>query len=132
MTTTQTYLFLLVGLAVLFYMLVLRPQRRVKAQREQLLASLRPGADVITAGGIHGTIVSLDDGELDLEVADGVVLRVDPRAIAEVLADEDEDDEDGYDDEDEAYDEDDDGEVGSDGTEADADYVVDADEERSL
>lgn len=124
--TSQTYLILLVGLALLFYLMILRPQRRAKAQREQMLAALVPGAEVITAGGIHGTIVEVADGLLELEVADGVVLRVDARAVAEVVPEEadDDDDEDESDDEDEFEgDDEDDLEAGDEGDFEDEDSV---------
>lgn len=57
------------------YLLLVRPQQqRVRAQRE-LLASLAVGDEVLTAGGIAGTVVALDPQWVSLRVADGVVLR---------------------------------------------------------
>jgi preprotein translocase subunit YajC len=107
--TSQTYLILLVGLVLLFYLMILRPQRRAKAQREQMLSALVPGTRVITAGGIHGTILEVDEGVLDLEVAEGVVLQVDPRAVAEVVPEDEDEDEDEDDEGDEDVDVDDHG-----------------------
>lgn len=104
--TSQTYLILLVGLGLLFYLMILRPQRRAKAQREQMLAALVPGAEVITAGGIHGTIVEVSEGVLELEVSEGIVLRVDSRAVAEIVPDDQDDD----DDDDDELEDDEDGE----------------------
>jgi hypothetical protein len=90
-----------------------------------LLSSLRPGVDIITAGGIHGTIVAMDDAELELEVADGVVLRLDPRAVAEVRPDDDEDEDEDWDDDDSDEGEDDD----PDGAEDEDDDSDDEDDE---
>jgi len=59
----------------LMWLLLIRPQqRRVRAHRA-VVASLGPGDEVITAGGIHGTIVAVDDETVQVEVAPGVTLR---------------------------------------------------------
>lgn len=46
--------------------------------------SVEPGDDVITAGGIHGTVREIEDDEIRLEIAPNVVVRLDRRAIAAV------------------------------------------------
>ena len=68
-------LFPLVFLALMWFLLIRPQQQRVRRQQE-LVASLVVGDEVITAGGILGRIVALDDDEASLEVAPGVVLRV--------------------------------------------------------
>jgi len=70
-------------LVAAFLLLIVRPQRRQMAAHRALVASLRVGDEVITSGGIYGTIRSLDDGTVDLEVAAGTVLRVARGAIAQ-------------------------------------------------
>ena len=72
----------LVILVAAFFFLVVRPQRRQMASHRALVASLSPGDEVVTTGGILGTIRSLDDDVAELEVAPGVVLRVARGAIA--------------------------------------------------
>jgi len=69
-------------LAVAFFFLVVRPQRRQVATHRALVASLGVGDDVITAGGVYGTIRAVRDDVIELEVADGVVIRVARAAIA--------------------------------------------------
>lgn len=64
------------------WMLLVRPQRRRMQMHQALVAGLAPGHHVVTAGGIHGTIVDLSDDELQLEIASGTVIRVDRRAIS--------------------------------------------------
>lgn len=71
----------LVLLAGAFFVLVVRPQRRQMAARRALIASLEVGDDVITAGGIYGTIRAMDDSTLQVEVADGVALTFAREAI---------------------------------------------------
>jgi len=70
-------------LVAAFLLLIVRPQRRQMAAHRALVASLRVGDEVVTSGGIYGTIRVLDDGTVDLEVAPGGVLRVARGAIAQ-------------------------------------------------
>lgn len=72
-------------IVVAFFVLIVLPQRRRVAAHRVLVQSLVTGDEVITAGGIHGTIRSLDEQTLRLEVADGVVIRVARGAIAQRL-----------------------------------------------
>jgi preprotein translocase subunit YajC len=72
----------LVILVAAFFFLVVRPQRRQMASHRALVASLSPGDEVVTTGGILGTIRSLDEEVAELEVGPGVVLRVARGAIA--------------------------------------------------
>lgn len=68
-------LFPLIFLGLMWFMLV-RPQRERVRRQQALVAALAVGDEVITAGGMVGRIVALDDDEVHLEVAHGVVLRV--------------------------------------------------------
>ncbi len=73
------YLALLAGA---FFVLIVRPQRRQMAARRALIASLEVGDEVITAGGIYGTIRELTDATLLVEVAPGVTLTVAREAVS--------------------------------------------------
>jgi preprotein translocase subunit YajC len=73
------YLALLAGA---FFVLVVRPQRRQLAQRRALIQSLEVGDEVISAGGIHGTIVGMDETTVRLHVADGVDLTLAREAVS--------------------------------------------------
>lgn len=112
----QTYLLLFVAMAAIFYFLILRPQQRTKRAKAELMTALSEGSEILTVGGIYGTVVELRDDDMDLEIAEGVVMRIDRRAIATVIpvaTDEDDDDEDDDLDDDVSVDEDhhDDGDV---------------------
>jgi preprotein translocase subunit YajC len=74
-------------IAVAFFLLIVLPQRRRSNAHRALLASLQVGDEVITIGGILGTIRELDDEKIRLEVADGVVLTVARNAIAQSVVD---------------------------------------------
>jgi len=69
-------------LAAVFFFLVVRPQRRQIAAHRALVDSLTVGDEVVTAGGLYGTIRALRDDTIELEVADGVVVRMARGAIA--------------------------------------------------
>lgn len=73
----------LVVLVALFFVLIVRPQRRQAAAHRALVQSIEVGAEVITSGGIFGTVRALDDDVIELEVADGVVVKVARLAIAQ-------------------------------------------------
>jgi preprotein translocase subunit YajC len=72
----------LVVLALLFWFLIIRPQRRRGQRQAQLIASLEPGQEVLTAAGFYGRIQEIEGDEVRLELAPGTVVRVDRRAIA--------------------------------------------------
>jgi preprotein translocase subunit YajC len=84
-----SYIFILVLLAVFWFMLI-RPQRRRQLESQRLLDSLAVGKEIVTAGGLYGTITALDDDEARVEIADGIEVRIAKRAIAGVLPDEEE------------------------------------------
>jgi len=83
------YIFILVLLVVMWFMLI-RPQRRRQLESQRLLSSLSVGKEIVTAGGLYGTITSLDDDEARVEIAEGVEVRVAKRAIAGVLSEDEE------------------------------------------
>lgn len=73
-------LIFLVLMGLVFYFLIIRPQRkRMKAQQE-LAATLQVGHEVRTIGGIHGRVVSMDEESVVLQVEEGRI-RVARRAI---------------------------------------------------
>ncbi len=69
-------------LAAVFWFMILRPQRNAKRRATELSQSLEPGDEVVTIGGLYGRVVTIDEREAELEVADGVTLRFARRAIA--------------------------------------------------
>jgi preprotein translocase subunit YajC len=83
------FLALLVGI---FYFMLIRPQKRQAEQRRQLIESVETGDDVITIGGIHGTVRSIDDDDVELEIAPGTVVTFVKSAIARKVWEEDEED----------------------------------------
>jgi preprotein translocase subunit YajC len=73
-------------IAVAFFLLIVLPQRRRTNTHRAVLASLEVGDEVVTIGGILGTIRELEDDRVELEIAEGVVITVARNAIAQVTA----------------------------------------------
>jgi preprotein translocase subunit YajC len=83
---------------VLLWVLMIRPQQQRVRQAREMAASLEAGDEVVTAGGIYGTVTDAEGDILSVEVAPGVELRVLRGAIAQRVGppreyDEDEDEE---------------------------------------
>jgi len=72
-------------LAVGFFVVVVRPQRRRLAAHRAFVSALAVGDEVVTTGGIFGTIRSVTDERVGLEVAPGTVLTVARAAIAQAV-----------------------------------------------
>lgn len=79
----------LILIVVVFWLLLIRPQqKRAKAQRE-LVTSLGPDDRIVTVGGLHGTITSVDEDTIRVEVSPGMVLTFAKGAVARRLIDAD-------------------------------------------
>ena len=95
----------LVILVAAFYCLIVRPQRRNAMVRRQLLNAVEVGDEIVTSGGVYGTVLAIDDEALDVEIAPGVVVKVARGAVAaRVTAASDDEDEDEDEDDDVEYD----------------------------
>ena len=66
----------IVVMIAIFYFLLYRPQKLQQNRRRAMLDNLKKGDQVITIGGIYGTIVELGDTSLKLKIADGVIIEV--------------------------------------------------------
>ena len=71
------------AIALAFFLLIVRPQRRRMAAHRALVEALTVGDEVVTTGGIFGTIRAVDDDKIQLEVAEGVAITVARAAIAQ-------------------------------------------------
>ena len=66
----------------IFYFLLIRPQQKRQREQKELLASLRKGDQVITAGGLYGKITGLTDSVVTLEITEKVRVKVARRQIS--------------------------------------------------
>ena len=76
---------LLVGFVLIFYFLLWRPQSKRAKEHRELVGNLNDGDEVVTGGGMLGTIEKVKDDFLVISVANGVQLKVQKSAVARVL-----------------------------------------------
>ena len=77
---------LLLGLMIVgFYFLLLRPQQKRRREMQSMQESMSPGDEVITLGGLYGTIEATDDRDVLLEIAPGVTVRYSRAGIGNVI-----------------------------------------------
>jgi len=87
-------LILIVALFALLWLLLIRPQRQKQAEQQRLIESVEPGDEILTVGGLYGIVEEIDEeGDLVVEIAEGIQVRVARRAVATVVKPEDEEDE---------------------------------------
>jgi len=77
----------LILIFAIMYLLLIRPQQKKMKEHQAMVAGLRRGDTVVTQGGVIGKVVKVkDDNELELEIADGVKIRVVQSTIATVVS----------------------------------------------
>ena len=76
----------LILIFAIMYFLLIRPQQKKLKQHQSMVASLRRGDQVVTAGGLIGKVSKIkDDTEVEVELAEGVKVRVVRSTIGQVL-----------------------------------------------
>ncbi len=73
---------MLVLMFAIFYFLLIRPQQKRAKQHRKLIESLKAGDNVITAGGIHGKIVTVQDDVITLEVDKGIKMKFNRSSVS--------------------------------------------------
>jgi preprotein translocase subunit YajC len=66
---------------VVFYFLLIRPQKKSQDEHKKMVAGLKKNDEVITAGGIHGTIMNVKDSTVTLKVDDNVKIEIQKSSI---------------------------------------------------
>ena len=79
---------MLVIMFAIFYLLLIRPQQKRAKQHKQLVENLKSGDQVVTAGGIHGKIVAVQDDIITLEVASNVRIKINRPSIVGTKTDQ--------------------------------------------
>ena len=75
---------LVIMVAIMWFLLIRPAQKRQKAAKE-MQSSLKRGDEVVTIGGIHGTVDAVDETSIFLRVSDTTVLRFDKQAVGRVV-----------------------------------------------
>jgi len=69
---------------LIFYFMIIRPQQKRQRERQKLLEALKKGDKIVTGGGLHGTIVGMEEKTVLVQIADGVKVKVDRGSVAAV------------------------------------------------
>ena len=69
----------------IFYFMIIRPQQKRAKEREKLLSNIEKGDKIVTSGGVHGTIVGLEDKTALIEIATNVKIKIERSAIGSVI-----------------------------------------------
>jgi preprotein translocase subunit YajC len=74
--TFMVQIFPLILIFIIFYFLLIRPQQRRVKEHQKMVQAVKPRDTAITNGGLIGKVTKVDDNEVELEVAQGVRVRV--------------------------------------------------------
>lgn len=78
----MSFFIMIGGMILIFYFMMIRPQKQQQKQHESMLNSLQKGDKILTRGGIYGTIDKVNEHSLRVKVADNVILRMSKSAVA--------------------------------------------------
>ena len=77
-------LFPIILIFVIFYFLLIRPQKSKEKEHQKTLANLNKNDEVVTSGGIHGTVVNVKDKTITLRIDDNVKIELEKGCVAYV------------------------------------------------
>ncbi|MDH5396957.1 MAG: preprotein translocase subunit YajC [Cyclobacteriaceae bacterium] len=72
---------LLVGIVIVFYFFMIRPQQKKQKDQKKFLENIKKGDEVVTIGGIHGKVVSVEDDIIVLDVDRGTKLTLNKSSV---------------------------------------------------
>ena len=77
-----TQIIFFVGIALVFYFFMIRPQQKKQKDQKKFIQEIKKGQDVVTIGGMHGKVYSVDDNKVTLDVDKGTKLTFDKASIS--------------------------------------------------
>ena len=72
----------LVIMFVIFYFLLIRPQQTKQKAHEKMLSEIQKNDEIVTAGGVHATVVGVNDKTFSIRIADNVKIEIEKSSIA--------------------------------------------------
>ena len=69
----------------IFYFMILRPQQKRQKDRQKLLESVQKGDKIVTVGGVHGTIVGMEEKTVLVQIADNVKVKLEKSAVSSIV-----------------------------------------------
>ena len=80
------FLIQLILVFVIFYYMLIRPQKKKMEEHEAMLKAIKPKDKIITNGGIYATVAKIDDETLTVEIAEGVKIKISRSSVRENLS----------------------------------------------
>ena len=84
MNPVQSQLIAIILIFVVFYFLLIRPQKKVQDDHRKMIVSLKKNDEIITSGGIHGIIANVKEATITLKVDDNVKVEVQKSSVASI------------------------------------------------
>jgi len=78
-------LIMFAAIFAIFYFMIIRPQQKRAKEREKLLSNIEKGDKIVTTGGVHATIVGIEEKTVLIEIAPNVKIKVERSAIGNVI-----------------------------------------------
>ena len=72
---------------VIFYLLIIMPQRKKQKKHQEMVGQLKPGDKIITTGGIYGTVMGVQQDKIELKIGSNVKIDITRNAVAAFLSD---------------------------------------------
>ncbi len=83
-----SYLIIIIVLFGALWLFLIRPQKRRQVETSRMQDDLAAGDEILTAGGVYGTVRAIEGEVVQLEIAPGTIVRLDRRAVAAVVPEE--------------------------------------------
>ena len=75
----------IIGMVAIFWFLIIRPQMRQQKLHRQKIAAVKKGDQVVTAGGLLGKVIKVDDNYAEIEIAQGVRVKAVKATIGDIV-----------------------------------------------
>ena len=75
----------IIGMIAIFWFLIIRPQMRQQKVHREKIAGIKKGDQVVTAGGVLGKVVKVDDNYAEIEIAKGVQVKVVKATVGDIV-----------------------------------------------
>jgi preprotein translocase subunit YajC len=76
----------IIGMVAIFWFLIIRPQMRQQKAHREKIAAVKKGDQVVTAGGLLGKVIKVDDQYAEIEIAQGVRVKAVKATIGDIVA----------------------------------------------
>ena len=70
----------------IFYFMILRPQQKRQKDRKKMLEAVKKGDKIVTVGGVHGTVMGIDDKTILVQVAENVKIKLEKTAVSSITS----------------------------------------------